>query len=187
MCSVTAIYCLCFFLFCNVVLSIFFQICKVASSSMNKRFRQLVIPLKYRDTIYRALYDDLGHQGRDCTISLVKQRFFWPGIDSYIRDRVRQCHRCTLRKTNEERSAGLVNIVSSAPMEILCLDYLSLERSKGGYGNILVITDHFSRYAQGFPTRNQTTRTTARVLFENLIVHYGFSARLHSDQGQTFE
>ena len=95
-------------------------------------FRPLVIPLEYRDTIYRALYDDLGHQGRDRITSLVKQRFFWPGIDSYIRDRVRQCHRCTLRKTHEERSAGLVNIVLSAPMEILCLDYLSLERSKGG-------------------------------------------------------
>ena len=100
---------------------------------------------------------------------------------------MRQCHRCTLRMTHEERSAGLVNIVLSAPMEILCLDYLSLERSKGGYENILVITDHFSRYAQAFPTRNRTARTTARVLFENFIVHYGFPARLHSDQGQTFE
>ncbi|KAH3713690.1 hypothetical protein DPMN_073487 [Dreissena polymorpha] len=42
----------------------------------------------------------------------------------------------------------------------------SLDRSKGGFENILVITDHFSRYAQAFPTPNQTARTTARVLFE---------------------
>ena len=152
-----------------------------------QQFQQLVIPLEYRDTVFRALHDDLGHQGRDRTISLVKQRFFWPGIDSYIRDKVGQCLRCTLRKTQQERSAKLVNIVSSAPLEILCLDYLSLERSKGGYENILVITDHFSRYAQAFPTRNQTARTTARVLFENFIVHYGFPARIHSDQGQNFE
>ncbi|MCG8076953.1 MAG: DDE-type integrase/transposase/recombinase, partial [Candidatus Thiodiazotropha taylori] len=85
------------------------------------------------------------------------------------------------------RSATLVNITSSSPMEIVCLDYLSLERSKGGEEHILVITDHFSRYAQAIPTRNQTARTTARVLFDNFVVHYGFPARIHSDQGQNFE
>ncbi|MEW8548785.1 MAG: DDE-type integrase/transposase/recombinase, partial [Candidatus Thiodiazotropha sp.] len=76
---------------------------------------------------------------------------------------------------------------STAPMEIVCVDYLSLERSKGGFENVLVITDHFSRYAQAFPTKNQTARTTARVLFDLFIVHYGFPARIHSDQGQNFE
>ena len=52
----------------------------------------------------------------------------------------------------------------------MCIDSLSLEKSKGGYENVLVITDHFTRYAQAFPTRNQTAKTTARVLYENFIV-----------------
>ena len=80
-----------------------------------QQFQQLVIPLEYRDTVFRALHDDLGHQGRDRTISLVKERFFWPGIDSYMRDKMGQCLRCTLRKTQQDRRAKLVNIVSSAP------------------------------------------------------------------------
>ena len=68
---------------------------------------------------------------------------------------------------------------------MVCLDFLSLEPSKSGVENILVISDHFTRYVQAFPTRNQTARTTARVLFENYIAHYGFPAKLHSDQGQS--
>lgn len=51
----------------------------------------------------------------------------------------------------------------------------------------MVITDHFTRYAQAFPTTNQTAKTTAKVFFEKFIVHYGFPSRIHSDQGANFE
>ena len=80
-----------------------------------------------------------------------------------------------------------LSVHSSQPVELVCIDFVSLERSKGGFENILVITDHFTRYAQAFPTRNQEAKTTAKVLFDNFIAHYGFPARLHSDHGEKFE
>ena len=152
-----------------------------------QEFQQLVFPMAFREVVFRAFHDDLSHQGRDSTTSLIKQRFYWPAMYSDIQQLVRQCNRCILRKTHQAKSAGLVNIVSSAPMEIICLDHSSLKRSKGGVENILVITDHFWRYAQAILTINQTARTTARVLFDNFVVNFGFPARIHSDQGQNFE
>ena len=149
--------------------------------------QQLVLPEVYQDIALKGLHDEAGHQGRDRTMSLVKSRFYWPGVDGDIEKFVRNCPRCIRRKAQGKTSANLVVVESTFPMDLVCMDFLSLEMSAGGYEHILVITDHFTRYAQAIPTKNQSAKTTARVLFDNFICHYGFPARLHSDQGRNFE
>lgn len=53
--------------------------------------------------------------------------------------------------------------------------------------NVLIVTDHFSRCAQAYPTRDQKAGTVARVLWRNFFCHFGFPAKLHTDQGCNFE
>ena len=49
------------------------------------------------------------------------------------------------------------------------------------------MTDQFTINSQAFTTRNELAKTIAKVLFENFILHYGFPARLQSNQGRNFE
>ena len=53
--------------------------------------------------------------------------------------------------------------------------------------NVLIITDHFTRYAQAFPSKSQTALATAKLLWNNFILHYGFPEKIITDQGQNFE
>ena len=92
-----------------------------------------------------------------------------------------------MRKCPTSTRAQLVNIHTSQPLELLAIDYLTLEPSKGGFEHILVITDHFTRFAQAIPTRNQTAKTTAEVLVSKLFFPFGFPLKLHSDQGAAIE
>ena len=152
-----------------------------------KAVNRLCLPSSFKLDIFTAYHNDLGHQGKERPLSLLKRRFYWPGMDKDVQNMIHQCGRCIRRKTAPTKKAKLVNITTSSPMELVCIDFLLLEPSKGGHESILVITDHVTRYAQAIPMRNQKATTTARALFDNFFIHYGFPGKLHSDQGANFE
>ena len=99
---------------------------------------------------------------------------------------IQQCTRCLRRKT-PSHVAPLQPIHVTQPLELVHMDYLSLEPSKGNIENVLVITDHFTRYALAYPSKTQTAQATARILWDNFICHYGFPEKFISDQGRNFE
>ena len=79
------------------------------------------------------------------------------------------------------------NIMATHPLELVHLDYLCLEPGKGLEENVLVVTDHFTRYAQACVIRTQTIQMTDKTLWDKFIVHYGLPKKILMDQGQNFE
>ena len=147
--------------------------------------KQLLCPQQFRTVVCKLLHNGMGYLGQDRTIALCQDRVFWPGMSNDVVKWIGQCQRCTCAKAPSlPQCAPLENILSSQPMEMVALDFLTLEDGRGGATNVLVMTDHFTKFAMAV---HQTARTTARVFFDSFVVHYGFPSRIHSDQGRNFE
>ena len=80
----------------------------------------------------------------------------------------------------------MCSLESSGPMDLVCIDFLKLDTDSHNKSYVLVITDHFTRFARAVPMRNQTARGVAEVLWKELFLDFGFPRRLHSDRGASF-
>lgn len=153
----------------------------------HKRF-QYVLPEALKGEALAGVHDLAGHQGQSRTLHLVRQRFFWHDMEKDIRNYVRNCHRCVLSKTPEPAArAPLESIKTTAPLELVCIDFWSAEDSNNKSVDVLVVTDHFTKVAHAFPCQDQTAKRVAKKLWDNFFCIYGFPERLHSDQGANFE
>ena len=158
------------------------------SKVLDSDYDRVVIPKSRRQQVLGMVHDDLGHLGRDKTISVAQERFFWVGLAKDVENKIKSCLPCICAKSPHlPERAPLCSITTTRPLELVCMDFVSLEMSKGGFQNILVITDHFTKYALAFPTRNQEAKTVAKILVDQFVVHYGIPERVHSDQGASFE
>ncbi|GFS56864.1 retrovirus-related Pol polyprotein from transposon 17.6 [Trichonephila clavipes] len=82
----------------------------------------------------------------------------------------------------------LIPIVSNYPNEIVTLDLLGPYPVSGVRRNryVLVITDHFSKWAEIIPLKKASARVIADNFFDNYISRFGAPIKLISDNGPQF-
>ena len=143
---------------------------------------QLGLPTAQRGVALRGCHDEVGHLGLECMPDLMHDRFFWPCMAVQAKEHIGKCCPCLAFKSRQPK-VPLENIMATHPQELVHLDYLCLEPGKGLEENVLVITDHFTRYTQVYVTRTQMAQTMAKILWDKFIVHYGLPEKILTDQG----
>ena len=130
-----------------------------------------------------------AHFGVTATRLRACERFYWPGMSSYLARKVKQCGKC-LAKIKKPSEKDCVHQPSRPGFvgERLALDLVGPvnPESPEGYKYILTAQDTFTSYSYAWPLKTKEAETVAKTFLEKWICIYGTPSEIYSDQGTEF-
>ena len=103
-------------------------------------------------------------------LALAQEHFWWPKMEDDCQALVRGCQHCKVFEGAVVK-APLCPIQAYMPLELVHVDFTSIETTMElnqppSVKNVLVLMDHFTRYAMAFITKDQKAKTIAHILYE---------------------
>ena len=93
------------------------------------------------------------------------QYYYFPGLSSDLRVRVKQCSVCLAKVTKTSLKDTIHNSRQPGfPGKCLAIDLVGPLPETNGYWYVLTAQDEFTRFTKAFPLKNKESATIARVL-----------------------
>ncbi len=130
-----------------------------------------------------------GHPGSQRTLSLLRNRYWWPNMARDVARYVKGCSVCSIASTPRRLPEGkLVPLpILRRPWSHLGIDFATDLPSSNGFTTILVVIDRFSKACKLIPLRGlPTALETAEALFQYIFRNFGIPEDIVSDRGPQF-
>jgi len=122
-----------------------------------------------------------AHTGFRRVLTRLQLRRYWPNIERDVRLRVRQCEVCQASKYSRLPCPG-------RPWQVVAVDLVGpMPITPRRNSWILVLTDHFTRWADALAIPDASAPTVARVLDQNAFCYLGLPEQIHSNQEAQFQ
>ena len=149
-------------------------------------YLQQIVPPSLVTEVITALHNSVtaGHLGAYKTLEKIRQRYYWPGFKTDVKHHILRCHKRQKRSGPPQKHRhSLVDRKTSYPFRHIGLDFLGSLPTSNGCCYILSIDDHFTKWYEEIPLRDQTAATTSDALLERWICRFGCPYSIHTDRG----
>ncbi|PKU68694.1 RNA-directed DNA polymerase [Dendrobium catenatum] len=130
-----------------------------------------------------------GHFGRDKTLALVQEHFFWPSLNRDVDRFIKRCRICVIAKTQSKKLGLYIPLpVPDGPWTDVSLDFvLGLPRTQRNKDSIMVVVDRFSKMSH-FIACNKTLDAShiADLYFKEIVRLHGIPRTITSDRDVKF-
>ena len=152
---------------------------------------QFLVPKSIRSEILAQMHNSVisGHFGRKKTIEKLLQRFYWYNVREDVHMWLLKCDICASTKSPYRAPrAPMGRMQVGEPLDRLSVDFLGpLPVTPRNNRYILLATDHFSKWVEIMAVPDQTAKTCANKLLNEVVARYGCPLTILSDQGGAFE
>jgi hypothetical protein len=152
---------------------------------------EIVVPAKLRKEILERFHDHklAGHQGVQKTLTIIKNKYFWPKMAQDVRIHIINCLICARRKVAGTCRAPLQPIpIAEYVWQRMAMDIVGpVPVSNKGNTNILVMIEYVTRYVIAVPLKNTKAPTIMRKFIKHVINTEGIPSEILTDQGKNFQ
>ena len=151
--------------------------------------KTLWVPFEMRADLIEDIHKALGHPGREETLRQVRKRGWWPTLAKDARRMVQTCPKCQIHQNQDDarRNAPQHPLPTVPIFSRWHLDFIGrLPTTTNKNKWILVAVDSLSRWPVAKATKDATAETTARFIYEEIVVQYGAPVEILTDRGANF-
>ena len=150
------------------------------------KYNSIVLPQLYQTELLFRSHDLMGHQGVDKVYNRIQKRFEWPGLKKACEKWIAPCLSCQQAKDPRKLRFPLQSIGSSGFNEVVQIDHQKICMTATGYNQVLVMIDHFTKYAEAAPCMTASAEETCDHLINVWIARHGCPITFQSDNGKAF-
>src|SRR6266702_682614 len=143
----------------------------------------VLLPHQCNLTIHKA-HDCLGHKGFYSTLWMLLDRFWWLTIACNVKQHITTCHECQICQTMKIHIPPVV--ATLAPL--FCKAYIDTMLMPHAAGFRYIVQAHCSltTWPKWRMLQNETGRTLAAFIFEDLLCWWGAIKEIMTDNGAAF-
>ncbi|AMD22347.1 HGR008Cp [Eremothecium sinecaudum] len=155
---------------------------------------RIIVPRNKVQEVLQTYHDHFltgGHFGIEATYSKIALYYYWPKMARDVKEYVKTCVDCQVRKRYRPNSQGKIMPLPKATerWKELSMDFLSgIPKSRQGNDMIMVVVDRFSKYAWFIPCQKTISgEQVFYLLADNIFKEKGCPNTVVSDRDVRYE